>query len=130
MRIATLMTMLAAPLALAACDSAEESAGTAEDMPMAQDMPMADDMPMAENMPMDASDGQTATGQGTVTAIDAEAGTITIDHGPIPEANWPAMTMGFKADEAARAKVQVGDKVEFDLKLSGNAGEVTRIETQ
>lgn len=124
MRIATLMTMLAAPLALAACDSAEENAGTAEDMPMAQNMPMADDMPM------DAAGGQTATGQGTVTAIDAEAGTITIDHGPIPEANWPAMTMGFKADEAARAKVEVGDKVEFDLKLTGNAGEITRIETQ
>jgi len=124
MRIATLMTMLAAPLALAACDSAEENAGTAEDMPMAQDMPMAGDMPMH------AANGQTATGQGKVTAIDAEAGTITIDHDPIPEANWPAMTMGFKADEAARTKVEVGDKVEFELKLSGNAGEITRIETQ
>lgn len=130
MRIATLMTMLAAPLALAACDNAQENAGTAEDMPMAQDMPMADDMPMAGDMPMDTADGQTATGRGTVTAIDAEAGKITIDHEPIPEANWPAMTMGFKADEAARTKVEVGDKVEFDLKLSGNAGEITRIETR
>jgi Cu(I)/Ag(I) efflux system protein CusF len=118
------MTMLAAPLALAACDSAEQSAGTAEDTPMAQDMPMADDMPM------DAAEGQTASGRGTVTAIDAEAGTITIDHEPIPEANWPAMTMGFQADETERAKVEVGDKVEFDLKLTGNAGEITRIETQ
>ena len=124
MRIATLIALVAAPLALAACDSADETTATAEDTAMAQDMPMAD------NMPMDQADGGTATGEGTVTAVDAEAGTITIDHGPIAEAGWPAMTMGFKADEAARAKVEPGDKVKFDLKLSGNAGEITRIETQ
>jgi Cu/Ag efflux protein CusF len=68
-----------------------------------------------------------AKGTGTVTAIDAKAGTITLDHGPIPEANWPAMTMGFKAASALVQSVKVGDKVDFDLKLEGGAGEITAI---
>ena len=29
-----------------------------------------------------------AKGHGTVTAIDKAAGTITLNHGPIPEAKW------------------------------------------
>lgn len=69
----------------------------------------------------------TAKGTGTVTAIDKAAGTITLDHGPIPEANWPAMTMGFKAAPGMLDSVQVGDKVAFDLKIDGGSGEVTAI---
>jgi Cu(I)/Ag(I) efflux system protein CusF len=80
---------------------------------------------------MDMSAGaKMAKGTGTVTAIDAKAGTITLDHGPIPEANWPAMTMGFKAGPAVAQSVKVGDKVAFDLKLQGGAGEVTAIQKQ
>src|SRR3546814_5515399 len=64
-----------------------------------------------------------AKGHGTVTAIDKTAGTITLDHGPIPEAKWPAMTMAFKAAPAIIDAAKVGDKVDFDLTLTGNAGE-------
>ena len=71
-----------------------------------------------------------AKGHGTVTAIDKTAGTITLDHGPIPEAKWPAMTMAFKAAPAITDAVKVGDKVDFDLTLTGNAGEVTAIHKQ
>lgn len=71
-----------------------------------------------------------AKGHGTVTAIDKTAGTITLDHGPIPEAKWPAMTMAFKAAPAITDAVKVGDKVDFDLALTGNAGEVTAITKQ
>jgi Cu(I)/Ag(I) efflux system protein CusF len=71
-----------------------------------------------------------AKGHGTVTAIDKAAGTITLDHGPIPEAKWPAMTMAFKAAPALLDSVQTGDKVSFDLKLVGSAGEVTAISKQ
>src|SRR3546814_1343094 len=71
-------------------------------------------MPMNENMPMMRSgDGQTSNGKGTVTAVDAAAGTVTIDHGPIPAVGWPAMAMTFKADKAARQNVTKGDKVTF-----------------
>ena len=71
-----------------------------------------------------------AKGHGTVTAIDKAAGTITLDHGPIPEAKWPAMTMAFKAAPAITDAVKVGDKVAFDLTLTGNAGEVTAVSKQ
>ncbi len=71
-----------------------------------------------------------AKGHGTVTAIDKTAGTITLDHGPIPEAKWPAMTMAFKAAPAITDAVKVADKVDFDLTLTGSAGEVTAIHKQ
>ena len=71
-----------------------------------------------------------AKGHGTVTAIDKTAGTITLDHGPIPEAKWPAMTMAFKAAPAITDAAKIGDKVDFDLTLTGNAGEVTAIHKQ
>ena len=69
-----------------------------------------------------------AKGHGTVTAIDKTAGTVTLDHGPIPEAKWPAMTMAFKAAPTITDAVAVGDKVDFDLTLVGSAGEVTAIQ--
>lgn len=68
-----------------------------------------------------------AKGQATVTAIDKTAGSITLDHGPIPEAKWPAMTMAFKAAPATIQSVSVGDKVDFDLRLVDGMGEVTAI---
>ncbi|GBH30857.1 copper-binding protein [Sphingobium sp. SA2] len=69
-----------------------------------------------------------AKGHGTVTAIDKAAGTITLNHGPIPEAKWPAMTMAFKAASAITDAAKVGDKVDFDVTLVGSAGEVTAIQ--
>ena len=71
-----------------------------------------------------------AKGSGTVTAIDRTAGTITVNHGPIPEANWPAMTMAFKAKPGVIERVQVGDKIAFDLALNDGSSEVTAITNQ
>lgn len=71
-----------------------------------------------------------AKGHGTITAVDKAAGTITLDHGAIPEAKWPAMTMAFKAVPAIIDAAKVGEKVDFDLTLTGNAGEVTAIYKQ
>ena len=62
--------------------------------------------------------------------IDKTAGTITLDHGPIPEAKWPAMTMAFKAAPAITDAATVGEKVDFDVTLTGSAGEVTAIHKQ
>ena len=77
-----------------------------------------------------AGSAQTVRSTGTVTAGDPAAGTVTIDHAPIPEANWPAMTMGFKASPAVAQRVAVGDKVAFDLKLENGGGEITAIQKQ
>ena len=82
-------------------------------------------MPMATNM----APGM-ARGTGTVTEIDKAVGTITLDHGPIAEANWPAMTMAFKARPELLDSVKVGDKVAFDLALKDGTGEVTAIRKQ
>jgi Cu(I)/Ag(I) efflux system protein CusF len=82
------------------------------------------------NMAMAPAAPIMAKGHGTVTAIDKAAGTITLDHGPIPEAKWPAMTMTFKAAPALLDSAQTGDKVSFDLKLVRSAGEVTAISKQ
>lgn len=75
-----------------------------------------------------ASTAIKAKGHGTVTAIDKTAGMITLDHGAIPEAKWPAMTMAFKAAPAITDAVKVGDNVDFNLTLVGSAGEVTAIQ--
>jgi Cu/Ag efflux protein CusF len=82
------------------------------------------------SMAPDANAAIKAKGHGTVTAIDKAAGTITLDHGPIPEAKWPAMTMAFKAAPSITDAVKVGDKVDFDLSLKGSDGEVTAIAKQ
>jgi len=75
-----------------------------------------------------ASTAIKAKGHGTVIAIDKTAGMITLNHGAIPEAKWPAMTMAFKAAPTITDAVRVGDKVDFDLTLVGSAGEVTAIQ--
>ena len=86
--------------------------------------------PASDMSKMDMSPTATmAKGSGVVTAIDKTAGTITLKHGPIPEAKWPAMTMAFKANPASLLDtVKVGDHVAFDLKIDGTSNEVTRIE--
>ena len=75
-------------------------------------------------MPADAKMGKAT---GTVTAIDAAAGKITLDHGAIPAVGWPAMKMGFSAKPELLEGVAVGDKVDFDVTVTGSAGEVTAI---
>jgi Cu/Ag efflux protein CusF len=81
------------------------------------------------NMAMPAG-AKMAQGVGTVTAIDQTAGTITIDHQAIATVGWPAMTMGFSAKPELLTGVAVGDRINFDLTITGTAGEVTKIEQQ
>jgi len=127
MRFATLMTILAAPLALAACDGNQDAAET-EDGTVAEATP-AEDMPMSGQSSMAGAGeaGRTASGEGTVTAINADAGTISIDHGAIETIDWPAMTMAFQADETMRQQVAVGDEVTFAFRTTEGGGEITTI---
>jgi Cu/Ag efflux protein CusF len=129
------LTLAALGLAgsLAACGKKETVAATEPAAaPAATPAPAAPTAAASGDLPAMgmSSDAKMARGTGTVTAIDAKAGTITLDHGPIPEANWPAMTMGFKAGPSVTQAVKVGDKVAFDVKLQGGAGEVTAIKKQ
>ena len=126
-RIATTLAAVGLAAGLAACNQKQEPAEVAaapEAAPAAAPAAAKDEM---AGMKMSA-DAKMAKGTGTVTAVSADS--LTIDHGPIPEANWPAMTMGFKAAPEIAKQVKVGDKVAFDLRLEGGAGEVTAIRKQ
>ena len=65
------------------------------------------------------SAGQTYKAQGTIAAIDAKAGTVEIEHGPIAGLQWPAMTMQFKAKDASMVRgLKPGQAVDFELSQS------------
>ncbi len=78
-------------------------------------------------MPAGAKMGKAS---GTVTAIDAAAGKITLDHGAIPAVGWPAMNMGFSVKPELLNGIAVGDRIAFEVMVKGNTGEVTAISRQ
>ncbi|PSO10422.1 MULTISPECIES: copper-binding protein [unclassified Sphingobium] len=129
MNYARLTIALGLAALTAACGKKAEAPVAAETNHASSDAAMSGDM---GNMAMapSATSAIKAKGHGTVKEIDKTAGTITLDHGPIPEAKWPAMTMAFKAAPAITDAAKVGDKVDFDVTLVGSAGEVTAIQKQ
>jgi len=65
---------------------------------------------------------------GTVKSVDADKGTVTIDHGPVQSMNWPAMSMTFKAkDKKALQGLKPGAKVEFDFEQHGKEYIITKV---
>ncbi len=53
---------------------------------------------------------------GKVEEIDSTAGTVSVAHGPIPSLKWPAMTMEFKAANAALLQgLKPGAVVDFEF---------------
>lgn len=117
--IHTLITALALPLTLAGCDKKADApnVSASEGVAIASDMP-----PMA--MPAGSKMG---SGSGTVTAVDAPGGKITLNHGAIPAVGWPAMTMTFAAKPGVLQGVPVGQNVDFNVTVTGDSGEVTAI---
>lgn len=113
---------LALTATLAGCDKKAEA--PAAEAPKAE---ASADAMASMAMPADTKMGK---GTGAVTAIDAPAGKITLDHGAIPAVGWPAMKMGFSAKPALLTGIAVGDKVDFDVTVTGSAGEVTALKKQ
>lgn len=114
--------LIAAPITLAGCDK-QPDARKAEAPKATASAGAMGEMAMT-------ADAKMAKGSGTVTAIDSAAGKITLDHGAIPAVGWPAMTMGFSVKPDLLAGITIGDKVDFDLVVTGSAGEVTAIKKQ
>lgn len=110
-------TLIALPLGLTACGKSAEAPKAETTTDAMGDMAMSAKAKMAKSM-------------GTVTAIDPASGKITLEHDAIPAVEWPAMTMGFTAKSELLKGIAVGDKVDFDLTVTGNAGEVTAIRKQ
>lgn len=69
------------------------------------------------------------TSTGTVTQVDAAAGTITINHAPIEALSWPAMTMQFTAENPATLQgIAVGDSVSFEVKSATETSVLTAVQ--
>lgn len=117
-----LIALIALPFGLSGCDKKPEA-------PKAEASKAAASTDTMSNMAMPAG-SKMGKGSGTVTAVDATAGKITLDHGAIPAVGWPAMKMGFSAKPDVLNGVAVGDKVDFDVTVTDSAGEVTAIKKQ
>lgn len=105
-------TLAAMPLGLSACEKPVET----------PKIEAQSDAMGTMAMPADAKMGK---GSGTVVAVDPAKGTITLEHGPIPELQWPAMTMEFEAEPATLKGIVQGDKVAFEIQWDGKTGQVT-----
>lgn len=75
----------------------------------------ADAPAMDAGMAADMMAKKSGSGTGRVMEIDAAAGSITLDHDPIPAMDWPGMTMAFESDPAMLEGLQPGDPVAFDV---------------
>jgi RND family efflux transporter MFP subunit len=54
--------------------------------------------------------------EGTVDGVDAQAGTVSLNHGAIPSLKWPAMTMEFKLANPSLLKgLKPGAAVSFEF---------------
>ena len=109
--------LISAPIALSGCDKQPDAPKAEASTDKMGDMAMPADVKMAK-------------GTGTVTAIDQAAGKITLDHSAILTVGWPAMKMGFSATPDLLTGIAVGDKVDFELTVTGSAGVVTKIQKQ
>ena len=120
MKKTLMMTAVAAlSVALSGCDKQPEVPKT--------DAPKVAASPDAMSNMATPEGSKIGKGSGIVTAVDATAGKVTLDHGAIPAVGWPAMKMGFSAKPTLLKDIVAGDKVDFDLTVTGNAGEVTAI---
>ena len=64
----------------------------------------------------------------SVKSVDAKAGTVTLDHGPVKSLSWPAMTMAFKVqDKALMDKLSQGKKVEVEFEQRGKDYVITNV---
>ena len=118
MKKLTFLIAMGLPLAMTAC-------GKKAEQPAPVATPAMDKQAM-DTMTAPASP-RTGSGDGKVISVNASTGAITIEHGPIKQIDWPAMTMGFTAKPELLRGIAAGDKVAFEIKGSGEKYEVTSI---
>jgi Cu(I)/Ag(I) efflux system protein CusF len=83
-------------------------------------------MPMKDMPGMSKAGAKHGQGTGVIKAIDP-AGSVTLQHGPIPAVSWPAMTMTFRAKPALLKGLKVGQTIDFDCDVMGMSAEVTAV---
>jgi Cu(I)/Ag(I) efflux system periplasmic protein CusF len=66
---------------------------------------------------------------GIVRGIDLGAGTLTVEHGPIPALKMAAMTMPYHVKDAAFLKsVKPGDKIKMAVAVVGGQYTITALQ--
>ena len=67
--------------------------------------------------------------QGEVKKIDAAAGKITLEHGPIKNLDMDAMTMVLRVNDPDMLKnLKVGDKVKFEAERASEGVTITKLQ--
>lgn len=82
--------------------------------------------PAAPTAP-EATSTASASATGVITAVDLAAKTVTIAHEPVPELQWPAMTMTFQAPDADLTAIKPDDRVSFEFTSTGMDGTITSL---
>jgi Cu(I)/Ag(I) efflux system protein CusF len=71
----------------------------------------------------------TAWADGTIKKINADAGKVTISHGPLANLDMPAMTMVFRVkDPAWLSQIKPGDRIRFIVERQDGALTVTALQ--
>lgn len=75
-----------------------------------------------------SSPSELIEGVGRITELDNEASSITLDHTPIPELSWPAMTMAFAlADSVDTGALAPDQTVRFEFRETPEGYLIERI---
>lgn len=70
-----------------------------------------------------------AWADGTVKKVNADAGKVTISHGPLTSLDMPAMTMVFRiSDPAMLDQMKPGNRIRFVVERLGGALTVTALQ--
>lgn len=71
---------------------------------------------------------KTVSATGTVKKVNADKGTLTIAHSPVPELKWPAMVMPFEANLEQITQVKEGDEIAFTFTSAVMSFRITSLE--
>lgn len=78
--------------------------------------------------PVATAAATTAMGEATVKKVNKDKGTVTLEHGALPN-GMPAMTMAYKVKDAALLdKLQAGQKIRFATDPADGDMTITRVE--
>ena len=76
-----------------------------------------------------SSSEDTPLADGVVQKVDRQSAMVTLKHGELKNAGMPAMTMAYKArDAAVLGHAREGEKVRFRLEMIGGAYLITTLE--
>ena len=141
--IRTAIVSVFAAVALGACGPSSDTKGTSGKTVSRDEGMKGMDMSKGDMKGMDMSRGdmkgmdmkgmqQKSSGAhqaaATVKSTDAKAGTVTLDHGPVPSMNWPAMSMTFKVkDKAMLDQLAAGKKVDVEFVQEGKDYVITAV---